>query len=384
MPPLEAWEKVLIDNETFTATIHGMIPCTDCHLGMQDANKEIAHTGLVAHPSETDSDGVCGDCHPSMTSTFQDSLHVNQTGYWTTFEERGVMENHPAIDEMFGNHCQSCHTSCGDCHVSQPRSVGGGFISGHTYEKTPSMTRNCTACHGSRVGNEYLGKNEDVKSDIHFRQERMTCTACHSGHEMHGQTTDCETCHTEMSATDTPPPDHRYDADDLQITCESCHPEATQGFDGIAMHAQHGSKLSCQVCHSVSYTSCDGCHVQISEETGNPFFATDAHYMTFVIGRNPIQSETRPYDFVTLRHIPVTEDSYAFYGDNLLSNFDALPTWTYSTPHNIQRIAPQAESCNACHGNEAIFLTADKVVGYELNANQSVIVDSIPAALTEE
>jgi hypothetical protein len=286
------------------------------------------------------------------------------------------------IDEMFGNHCQSCHTICGDCHVSRPQSAGAGFINGHNFEKTPSMTNNCTACHGSRVGNEYLGKNEDMKSDIHFRQGRMKCTDCHTGHEMHGQLTDCDTCHTEMPATDTLPPDHRYADDDLGTpTCESCHPEATTGQDDITMHIPHGDKLACQVCHAVSYTSCDGCHVQISEETGNPFFATEGTYMTFLIGKNPIPSEQKPYEYVTLRHIPVAEDSYAFYGENLLPNFNALPTWAYTTPHNIQRNTPQTESCNACHGNADIFLTADKIAENELEANIPVIVETVPGGI---
>ena len=381
MAPLEPWEKVLVDGEVFPTTIHGAISCIECHNGVQDSDKEIAHTDLIATPS-VDNQRVCSECHPAVTMTFDDSLHASQAGYWTALDARTTPEDHPAIDEMFGNHCQSCHTICGDCHVSRPQSAGAGFINGHNFEKTPSMTNNCTACHGSRVGNEYLGKNEDVKSDIHFRQGRMKCTDCHTGHEMHGQLTDCDTCHTEMPETDTLPPDHRYADDDLGFpTCESCHEEATSGLDGITMHQPHGDKLACQVCHSVSYTSCDGCHVQISEETGNPYFYTEGTYMTFLIGKNPIPNEQKPYEYVTLRHIPVSEDSYAFYGENLLPNYDALPTWAYATPHNIQRITPQAESCNACHGNEAIFLTADKVAENELEANLSVIVESAPAGI---
>ena len=383
MAPLEPWEKVLVDGEIFPTTAHGQISCLECHNGIQDPNKEIAHTDLVALPSENAANN-CSECHPVISNMFPDSLHATQKGYWTQLDARSTPEDHPAIEEMFGNHCQSCHTSCGDCHVSQPRSTGGGFISGHVFEKEPSMTRNCTACHGSRVGNEYLGKHEDIKADVHFRQGRMKCVDCHTSHEMHGQTTGCSYCHEEMPESEFAPTNHRYNDDDLQFpTCEACHWDAAEGTDEIAMHQQHGDQLSCQVCHSVSYTSCDGCHVQISEETGNPFFATEGDYLTFMIGRNPIQSEQKPYEYVTLRHIPVAKDAYDFYGENLLSNFDALPTWAYATPHNIQRITPQAESCNACHGNADLFLTADKVAAEELEANQSVIVETIPPAVEE-
>ena len=153
--------------------------------------------------------------------------------------------------------------------------------------------------------------------------------------------------------------------------------------DDIEMHQQHGGDLSCQVCHSVSYTSCDGCHVQISETTGNPFYATDGSYFTFIIGKNALESYDRPYEYVTLRHVPVAGDSFAYYGEDLLKNFDALPTWVYTTPHNIQRNTPQTESCDACHGNADLFLTVDKVYPEEVEANLSVIVDVIPPPIAE-
>ncbi len=82
--------------------------------------------------------------------------------------------------------------------------------------------------------------------------------------------------------------------------------------------------------------------------------------------------------YVTVRHVPVDTESYAYYGENLLPNFNSAPTWAFATPHNIQRITPQNESCEACHGNAEIFLTADKVAPEELEANQSVIVDEVP------
>jgi hypothetical protein len=378
--PLEPWEKVLINGAVFTETVHGHIDCVDCHQGDQlAADKEAAHTGLVGRPSK-DAETVCGECHHNILATQDSSLHNTLAGYWTVLETRSVPENHATLGEMYSNHCGTCHTTCGDCHVSQPHEVGGGFINGHVFERTPSMTRNCTACHGSRVGNEYLGKNEGIRADVHFRQGRMTCVSCHTGGEMHGQASNCNDCHAGPVDAELPERHHRYEG--IQTpSCGSCHPAATTGQDGIEMHAQHSADLSCQVCHSVTYTSCDGCHVAISERTGNPFFATEATYLTFFIGQNPIRSLQRPYRYVPVRHIPIAPTSYEFYGENLLPNFDALPTWAHATPHNIQRNTPQTESCNACHGNAEIFLTADKVKPEELEANRPVIVEIVPPLL---
>ncbi len=369
MAPLESWEKVLVNYETFSQTRHGEQTCTDCHNGVQSADKETAHAGLIASPSE-DPVKYCGDCHEEQTATYPFALHSTQEGYWTSLNVRSTPENHPALEEMFGNHCATCHTTCGECHVSQPKNVGGGLFTGHVFEKTPPMTRSCTACHGSRVGNEFLGKNEGVPGDVHFREARMNCVKCHEGAEMHGSITDAANANT-----------HRYTGTE-DPKCVDCHPSTAPGGDNNPMHQEHGDTLSCQVCHSVTYTSCDGCHVAISATSGNPFFETEATYSTFLIGRNPNPTVERPYKYVPVRHVPVAPTSYQFYGDNLLPNFNALPTWTYATPHNIQKNTPQNASCTVCHGSDgSIFLTADKVRAEELEANQSVIVSMIPPSI---
>ena len=364
MAPLEPWEKALVDRESYPQTVHGEVACTDCHSGLQDPDKDIAHSGLVSRPSAGTAD-VCASCHEDETAARGNSLHATQEGYWTVLEARGANRDEPAMHEMFGNHCAGCHTSCGDCHVSQPSSVGGGLLDGHNFTGNPPMSRTCTACHGSRIGAEFLGKHEGLKPDVHFRQERMTCVDCHSGESLHGQT----------SGVDTAAPSHRYDGA-AEPECQTCH--ISVGDDDIMMHDIHGDNLSCQVCHSISYTSCDSCHVALSESTGNPFFTTDDAYLNFLIGRNPRQSEDRPFEYVPLRHVPIDPDSFSFYGEGLLTDFDSQPTWRYATPHNIQRETPQNETCNGCHGNPDLFLTADKVIPEELNANLAVIVDTVP------
>ena len=382
MAPLEPWEKILVAPEKFLETVHGNIACTDCHEGTQSPDKETAHRDMISRPSEGEAE-ACSKCHPDVTSVFPNSLHSTQQGYWIALDTRSVPENHPALEEAFNNHCSRCHTTCGDCHVAQPASVGGGLFDGHVFTRTPPMTRSCTACHGSRVGNEYLGKNEGLVGDVHFREGRMNCIDCHSNHELHGQPAECTQCHTAPEdMTMMTPADHRY-AGLQSPTCESCHPNTILGKDNIEMHTVHGADLSCQVCHSITYTSCDGCHVAISEKSGNPYFETEATYPTFLIGLNPQRSYTRPYKYVPLRHIPIARDSFSFYGDDLLPNFDALSTWEYATPHNIQLKTPQIENCNSCHGNADIFLTADKVNPEEVQANLNVIVEQIPALVEE-
>lgn len=363
MAPLEPWEKVLVSLD-FMDTVHGSASCIDCHGGVQSAEKDAAHAGMIPDPSADSQQ--CAACHAKESASFGDSLHASLAGYWTVLDARSTPEKHPKIEEGFQNHCSSCHSTCGDCHISQPDSVGGGLLNGHTFEKTPPMTRTCTACHGSRVGAEYLGKHEDIPGDVHFREARMNCVACHEGDTMHAAA-------DETGA-------HRY-AGEESPACENCHTEVGAADDPINQHALHQDKLACQVCHSVEYTSCDGCHVAVSEKTGNPFYKTEGDYLTFYIGLNARQDENRPYKYVPVRHVPVSPTTFEYYGEDLLPNFNALPTWAYATPHNIQRKTPQNESCASCHGNAELFLTADKVKPEELEANQSVIVPEVPAAV---
>jgi len=366
--PLEPWEKVLVDFDKFSQTAHGKQTCVECHGGIQSAAKDEAHAGMNPTPSN-DAEKFCSECHAEMVASYENALHNTQAGYWNQINARSTPENHPQLEEMFGNHCSTCHTSCGECHVNQPENVGGGLFSGHVFEKTPPMTRSCTACHGSRVGNEFLGKNEELPGDVHFREARMNCVKCHPGTDLHGE--------PDAAAG---PDSHRYSGSETPA-CLDCHPTAAPGQDSNPMHNQHSDTLSCQVCHSITYSSCDGCHVAVSEKSGKPFFETEATYPTFFIGRNPLISPDRPYTYVPVRHVPVAPTSYQFYGENLLSNFDALPTWVYSTPHNIQRKTPQNAACTACHENSQYFLTADRVKETELAANQKVIVAAPPAAV---
>jgi len=376
---LEPWEKVLVDAEHFPTSIHGLNGCNTCHGGVQSAEKDVAHEGIEANPSKNP-EAICGQCHPDVVASAPNNLHNTLGGYWEVLNARSLPKNHPALEEAFNNHCSSCHTTCGECHVSQPKAVGGGLVSGHLFNRTPSMTQNCTACHGSRVGNEFLGKNEGLPGDVHFREGRMNCVSCHDGAEMHGAQHECNDCHPGPEASELPPPDHRF-AGVQSPRCETCHAVVSTGQDGVIMHEMHGSKLSCQICHSISYSNCEGCHVAISENTGNPFFETQSTTLQFLIGRNTIQSYERPYEYVTVRHVPISPTSFEYYGDDLLPNFDALETWKYATPHNIQRRTPQTASCNACHGNTSLFLTADKVAPGELIANEDVIVEQVPVPI---
>ncbi len=379
MPPLEAWRKVLIDPEAFLGQVHGYVPCTECHGGSDVPEMEAAHEGMVTDPSNPENE-TCRKCHPDIGPMQEDSLHYNLVGYDTALYARSAPEHHETLEYMEEMHCNECHATCGQCHVSQPASVGGGLLEGHAFG-TPPMGRTCTACHGSRVGNEYTGQNEGYIADVHVREARMSCVDCHQADEMHGKDIDVEA---------------RYEGPQVP-SCESCHEDQIGVGSEIREHNEHSLQLlSCQVCHSTAYSNCWDCHVQLSEDE-QPYYLLAESSLGFYIGRNPERTMERPYRYMPVRHVPIDPNSFEFYGEDLLPNFADRATWRYATPHNIQRNTPQTESCENCHENTALFLTSDKVVpealqdhenwtedelatleALEMEANAAIIVDSPP------
>lgn len=361
---MEAWEKVFLNQSAFFESVHGRFGCITCHGGSAGgvAPIEVAHEGLVREPASAE---ACGACHPEQVGREAHSLHFNLTGYRTTLSVRSAPDKMAQLEVMMANHCDTCHTSCGQCHVSRPSNLGGGLLAGHEFQKTPPTDLTCAGCHGSRIENEYKGKVEGASADVHWAQGGMPCYGCHTTYELHGTIADVE---------------NRYDSPPAPSCQETgCHDSVAPG-DGIAFHADfHLEAMSCQVCHSTSYKNCYGCHV--AQQDGIPFYQVEPSQLDFKIGRNTLQSEERPWEYVPVLHVPITPDSFDYYGSNLLPNFDALPTWKYVTPHNIQRFTPQTESCNACHGNSELFLTASDVTPDEQEANRDVIVEEIPVPM---
>lgn len=364
MPPVEAWEKVLVDADFVTST-HGELGCRACHGGPDGVlEKDEAHQDVVADPSAGDA-AVCQTCHATIVADVMKSLHATQQGYHTAFTARsGLPATDATYQQMFTARCATCHATCGQCHVSRPVSVEGGLVSEHAFRKMPSQTENCTACHGSRVGDEFRGRNSGVPEDVHYLNG-MNCMSCHDDVELHGDgTTPTDRYHVEGGPA-----------------CATCHADANSASASLIWHSAHAGKVACQVCHSESYKNCYSCHVQLDSQ-GLDFPSE----MDFRIGRNPAPTTQHPHDYVVVRHVPIVPDTFAAW-DLELPDYASVPTWRLATPHNIQKNTSQTESCNTCHGSLDLFLTSAYIedlitsglmVDDEVEANESVVVDEPP------
>lgn len=361
LPPLQAWEKVLVTDQDFLASIHNIQGCLGCHSAGEEAvDLGGPHEGVMRDPSQ-DPEEACGGCHSTEVKLAATGLHQTLTGYRSALEQRGADFDDPHMQEAFDKHCDTCHASCGQCHVSRPNYTDGGLISGHEMQEFPPVKETCMACHGVRVANEYTGKNEGVPGSVHWLEGSMACYDCHQASQFHGE--GAEASHL-----------NRYECPESP-QCLDCHNSTDPEWANIVEHILHRESVACGVCHvSGPYKNCYGCHVA-TDEMGQPYYTTKESQMQFKIGHNPLKSSERPWDYVLVRHIPVEPDTFAFYGPMLLSEFDNAPTWKYATPHNIQRITPQNETCNNCHGKPELFLTADDVRPARWEANADVMVD---------
>ncbi|MCP4687710.1 MAG: hypothetical protein GY859_06650 [Desulfobacterales bacterium] len=352
---MEPQKKVLVSPD-FLATEHGEIQCDTCHGGNPAAGeKEKAHTDLAPKPSMANPEGACGECHETITATAPDSLHATLAPFTTMLKSRADMAQWKTIDMGRERHCGYCHTGCGGCHVSRPENVDGGFVNGHLFNKRPDLLNQCIACHGSRVGNEYLGSRG--RGDVHALKANMDCVDCHGAGEMHAAAPEGIR--------------NRYHLKE-QARCMDCHKDLQYG--SIRDHTIHIGKVQCQVCHSQTYTNCYGCHTGVDKE-GLPYYVTSEDVEGMKIGLNPEKNAPgADYDFMLVRHIPVDPKLFDHYAKDALTRYDDLPTWKRTSPHNISRKTWQTATCNHCHGSRSLYLSEADLLDYEKAANRGVVV----------
>lgn len=380
------------------------VDCTTCHGGDNSVNsRALAHTdglGFVA----TVTSQKCDGCHSAIVDNSANGLHTTLGGYNTILMARGFDMNDLTSAARFEQQCTKCHTApatgtsaataCGQCHVSVPATAGGGLISGHRFNVTPSMDNNCTACHGSRVKDEYYGQNNallernkaafvegspwggdfQLAPDVH-KTVGLTCMNCHSDISQSGN---------EMHGIGHPLPDtgDRYDLTTVP-QCSNCHGGAQDAaFAGVVMHniQAHLDTMDCQVCHALPYKNCFSCHTDVTSEglgffringedptladrrVANPTVAPDA-LMSFRAGKNPRFGEPGMKQYAVLRHVPVDHDVFQYTGANEVDgiipptdgnpdtvDMGSLSTWKYATPHTIARTTAITASCSNCHG----------------------------------
>ncbi len=370
IPHIEPFDRVYMGGtgySEFKLSYHGKMNCVDCHNGIdKTGDKKTAHSGdFISHPS-THADEKCANCHPDIVARTKNSIHEQGWGQKSMVYTRYGVSNFDQLPEElkagYKTNCAKCHGTCGDCHVNRPKAGGGGLYKGHKFSKTPDMTDNCIACHISRGGHAYLGVGAGTIPDVHFTKAGYKCTTCHKGNEVHG---------------DGNIYDQRYKMP-LMPECTNCH----AGLQTVnTYHQMHYNTFSCNTCHSQDYNNCGSCHVG-----GDG--ARIPSYLGYKIGMNPIP-ETKNYKLALLRRSLTAPDTWSQYGVLNLAQFDAKPTFKYTTPHNIKRwtVRTQVDAGKACYDkchiikegtsyrNKELYLFRSDLQDWEINADLGIIVD---------
>lgn len=356
-PHFEPYDRVYMGGEgydQFVASSHYGIGCVGCHNGNDNtSDKSVAHSGdFLAHPS-SDYQNKCGTCHSDIANDFLTSIH-NGTGQKRKVTVRSGLSGPDDFDllpahqiEGYNQNCATCHGTCGNCHIVRPSAGGGGLVNGHSFEKTPNWRNVCVTCHTSRGGHAYLGVASGTVPDAHLTNNGYTCYDCHNGAELHG---------------DGEPVDQRYAYDKLP-SCDDCH----TGIETInSYHSVHYTDFNCHVCHSQDYNSCGSCHVH-----GDGARITS--HQDFKIALNTIPDIKTEYRLALVRRNPAAPDNWDVYDVSEYANFDAFPTYNYTTPHNILRWTNRTEvskdkACwSSCHiyEEEGSFVNKDLYLFFE-------------------
>lgn len=148
-------------------------------------------------------------------------------------------------------------------------------------------------------------------------------------------------------------------------------------------HQYHMSSFNCQVCHSQDYNNCGSCHVH-GEGARIPA------YLDYKIALNPITDIKPEYSWALVRRTLGAPDNWKEYGVAEYANFEAFPTYNYTTPHNILKWTSRTqvekdESCFAnCHIrneggvliNKELYLFEENLLDWEVEATKSITVDN--------
>lgn len=214
-----------------------------------------------------------------------------------------------------------------------------------------------------------MGVASGTVPDVHLSSKQFKCTSCHTGDELHGNGTKVE---------------QRYAYSELP-DCKDCH---NGKENSNTYHTVHYSSFDCQVCHSQKYNNCGSCHIHGSG-------ARIPSYMDFKIAVNPIPDLKQGFEFSLVRRTLAAPDNWALYDVPQYSNFDVLPTFNYTTPHNILKktertTVPSGSACYSnCHIrnengtliNKNLYLFKENLNAWELNATSGITVDGkLPAS----
>ena len=193
-----------ISGDEFKGSVHGKtgeVTCTSCH-GSHSLRSLIDPKSTIFRSNIPQ---TCGSCHPDITKQFVDSVH-------------GVLAARGRTDSPT---CTTCHGIHGIKAKVDPDSP--------VNERRIAMTT-CPQCHAAeRISKEYKLTTTAVKSYY----DSFHGLAYQGGDTF---SANCASCHGVHDIRPSSDPKSMIHKDNLQKTCGSCHPGASENFSQGKMH----------------------------------------------------------------------------------------------------------------------------------------------------
>lgn len=362
-------DRLYVDAQAMGA--HGDMGCRDCHAQSDDKQAIKApewHAAVITDPTD-DGGQVCASCHgQDMIDNFKASLHFTLNGVAKGLCER--LEQTPAkqqlFDEIFNDPemymgCNTCHATCGQCHVSNPNITGGGLLNSHAFGK-PVAEVTCNPCH-------YENSEYHLQVDVHATKHNMSCVDCHTDSvEFHGRPVaemdEGKLYFKGPDGTERGPMEPDMKTNVVQVTCQQCHQDKVQ--DHPVEGVDHFAALECVACHSMPYSNCFGCHNGEKPEWVGAWGNGDPDTLNVKLGLStPGDSSSK---LTTLNHAGMAEGAFGEGAPVIDTKNPATKSmWTAFSAHFISTkplvsdaAKKSGSSCDNCHnGNLEIFLQAN-------------------------
>lgn len=211
----KAGTSVAVKKDVFTASVHGSLPCVDCHADL--AHAELPHAEKLARVD-------CSSCHTEQVDQYRHSVHAAAR----------------AAGSDVAATCASCHGRHDIRGSKDPQS--------RTYHLNVAAT--CASCHG----------NEDVIAKGHIAVGDVAAPFADS---IHGKALSrsglmvaptCSDCHGPHDIRKKTDPGSRVAMANVPATCGTCHEGIAHQFGG-SVHATMLAKgrdgaPACQSCHT--------------------------------------------------------------------------------------------------------------------------------------
>jgi hypothetical protein len=176
-----------VDEEAYSASRHGLIDCTGCHIGFKPGDHSEEETDDWLYIARVQ---ACGTCHADIYGEYELSIHGD------------------SVARREGSGAPTCAT----CHGSHE--IGATTT---TVFRQESLNR-CRVCHGGR-SDTYLDTYHG-KAFVLGRPDAPVCSDCHGAHFILPQAN----------------PQSTVSDENVVATCATCHPGANESFSTYIVH----------------------------------------------------------------------------------------------------------------------------------------------------